>query len=141
MPGSPRWLIAKGRGDEAKEIFTNYHVDGRVDDPFVELEYREMKQVIKGEMAIETKWKDLIATPGNRPRLLLSIMLGRVTGLERSHPLLPCRDLAVSHSREGVCHSDVCGQAGQPHQLVCQYDWSCSPWLEMLYRICGLAVR
>lgn len=63
------------RGGQSN-LLTKYHVDGRQDDPFVELEYREMKQVIEREMAIETKWKDLIATPGNRRRLLLIIMLG-----------------------------------------------------------------
>ncbi|KAL3491547.1 general substrate transporter [Aspergillus germanicus] len=76
LPESPRWLIANGRAADAKRILVHYHANGREGDPMVELEYAEMKRVIEADMANRTPWKALIATPGNRRRLLLMILLG-----------------------------------------------------------------
>ncbi|KAL4874017.1 hypothetical protein BDV12DRAFT_191887 [Aspergillus spectabilis] len=76
LPESPRWLIANKRAAEAKEILVKYHANGQEGDALVELEYAEMKVVIEADMATKTPWKALIATKGNRRRLLLMIMLG-----------------------------------------------------------------
>ncbi|KAL3456426.1 general substrate transporter [Aspergillus heterothallicus] len=76
LPESPRWLIANGRASQAKVFLVYYHANAREGDEMVELEYSEMKLVIEADVANKTPWKALIATPGNRRRMLLMIMLG-----------------------------------------------------------------
>lgn len=39
LNSSLRWLIAKGRGDEAYAILTKYHAEGDINSPFVRAEY------------------------------------------------------------------------------------------------------
>ncbi len=34
-----RWLISKGRGEEAYAVLTKYHAEGDVNSPFVKAEY------------------------------------------------------------------------------------------------------
>lgn len=76
LPESPRWLIAKHRSEEAKAVLVYYHANGDASSPFVDLEYKEMASIIQAETSTKTSWKTLIATPGNRRRLLILICLG-----------------------------------------------------------------
>ncbi|KAM0327002.1 hypothetical protein ACHAQA_006123 [Verticillium albo-atrum] len=76
LPESPRFLIAKGKPEKAKEFLFKYHGDGDEKSPLAELEYREMRAVIEAEMANNTGWRSLLKTPGNRRRILVLVLLG-----------------------------------------------------------------
>ena len=77
VPDSPRWLIAKGRTEEAHQVLANVHANGDLDDEVVQLEMSEIKDTIKLEQEFEGNgWMTLIKTEGNRRRLIILLSLG-----------------------------------------------------------------
>jgi hypothetical protein len=67
---SPRWLMEKDRHEEAKEVL--YRIRGNVPAETVELEFREIRDVIAADRAVgNTSWKTIITKPSWRKRLIL----------------------------------------------------------------------
>ena len=82
MPHSPRWLISKGRSEQAKQVLAKQHANGDLDDPLVEFEMQEITNALETEHAIGktqspfSGWHDFISTPGNRKRLWVIVHVG-----------------------------------------------------------------
>lgn len=80
VPESPRWLIRNGREQQAHEILAKYHANGKMDDPLVLLEVREIKASVEIEKVSQSSsWLAFFKTPGNRRRFFVIILLGVAT--------------------------------------------------------------
>ena len=77
---SPHWLVAHGREERAKEILAKHYGNGHADDEIVQSEFsRIVSSNERRNNGRKHSWKELSSTPGNRRRLLLSIVIGIAT--------------------------------------------------------------
>jgi hypothetical protein len=80
LPESPRWLISKGRGEEAKKILIKYHAEGDENSELVKLEYIQIEKTIQLEQeTANIGWTEIFRTHGMRMRFLIGSFLGLVT--------------------------------------------------------------
>ncbi|WQF77419.1 Putative major facilitator, sugar transporter, major facilitator superfamily [Colletotrichum destructivum] len=75
---SPRWLVSKDRNEEARRVLAKIHAAGDYNSPLVVQEMNEIETALRAEKLAQSSssWLDLVKTPGNRRRLLITISLG-----------------------------------------------------------------
>jgi MFS family permease len=76
MPETPRFLVSKGRDDEAREFLAKYHGNGDANDPLVVFEFEEIKEALEAErIAKAEKWRTILRGRANRHRLGLAALM------------------------------------------------------------------
>ncbi|KAI0787699.1 general substrate transporter [Fomes fomentarius] len=78
IPESPRFLVSKGRESKAASVLARYHsLTGDEHDPLIMFEMAQIRHALKleKETARNTSYTTLIATPGNRKRMMIIIAL------------------------------------------------------------------
>lgn len=70
--------MRRGRKEEARRIFANYHAGGDLNDLLVEFEMREVELTLgeEAEALSQSSWLELVRTPANRKRTLIAVILG-----------------------------------------------------------------
>ncbi|EXF79923.1 lactose permease [Colletotrichum fioriniae PJ7] len=78
LPESPRWLMRRGRKDEARKVFADSHAGGNLNDPLVDFEMREVELTLgeEAEAMSQSSWLELVRTPANRKRTLIACIVG-----------------------------------------------------------------
>lgn len=85
VPETPRFLLAKGREDEALQFLIEYHGNGNPNDELVHFEFQEMKSAIKQEQVAKAEsWSHILKHRSNRLRLGLASLMVFCTNLSGS---------------------------------------------------------
>lgn len=77
VPESPRFLISKGKEEQALQVLGRVHANGNIQDEMVQCEFIEIRDTLKLEKEVESNsWLELIRTKGNRHRLIILVSAG-----------------------------------------------------------------
>ena len=76
VPETPRFLVSKGRDQEALDFLAEYHGNGDYEDPLVLFEFNEIREAINREKAAKAEqWSQILKSRANVHRLGLAVLM------------------------------------------------------------------
>jgi MFS family permease len=73
---SPRFLVARGKSEQALRVLAKCHANGNDQDEVVQLEMQEIHDTLKMEQEFHNQgWAQLFQTKGNRHRMAICMSL------------------------------------------------------------------
>ncbi|KAH8083480.1 hexose transporter [Filobasidium floriforme] len=76
-PESPRFLVAKGKSEQAHKLLAKYHANGDMDDELVLFEMEEIRLAMELEKQASARgWMELVRGAGNRKRTAICTFVG-----------------------------------------------------------------
>jgi len=75
LPESPRWLISRGKDEQAFKILAKYHANGNEQDEGVRFEFNEIKASVGGQTG-KGRWSELFSTSAARKTVFICMACG-----------------------------------------------------------------
>jgi sugar porter (SP) family MFS transporter len=75
LPESPRWLVIRGREEEALRVLARLHARGDVNDPLVQGEFAQMRSKVAAEAAVHSGWAEIFGSRQNLRKVMLGVIL------------------------------------------------------------------
>lgn len=76
LPESPRYLVFKGKHEEARKVLVKYHAGGDESSPLVDFEMKEITlQIEQAKKSSGTSYAEFLKNKGNKHRLFLIIFV------------------------------------------------------------------